>query len=66
MQVDDLAILLAVGTEVHHIPRNRSAMLDIWNDKSPSQQVGYKLRAERLVDVWKKTGFEAEWDDQCA
>lgn len=57
LDLDELAILLATSTEVAYPPFNRQAIMDIWDDKSPSQQVAYKLRARRMMKAWMNRGI---------
>ena len=52
--VEQLAIILACSTEVRddRVPEGRLDMLEIWESKTPSVQVAYRLRARRLLRAW--------------
>lgn len=55
--VEQLAILLACSTRVAddgpmQTPVGRVDMIELWESLRPSVQVGYRLRARRLLRAW--------------
>jgi hypothetical protein len=50
--VETLAMLLAVSTNVRNPPQSRIEIHEQWMDRDEEERVGYLRRARRLLKAW--------------